>query len=191
MFNLNLIKEFKSAGMVSKRLVERVVLASEIGSMVAPAAINPALPQSDKNISGHSTAENPIADKIPEAEANPAAAPEATPSKSQKDYLMNSAKAALGVAEACMESVCEGKCFEDMNGMDQARMTEMAEMYGKLKEFKNKMEDWSKEAPAAPAVNAPAVPAAAPIATAPAAPAEAVAAAPAPAAPIMSQAPAA
>lgn len=184
MFNLNLIKEFKSAGLVSKKLTERVILATDVGQ--TPAAIDPSKAQTDVNISGHSTADSPLADKTPAAtEAEPAA-----PSKSQKDYLMNACTAAMSTAEACLESICEGKCFEAV-GLDQARMAEMTDMYGKLKEFKGKMEAWSAEPAAAAVPNAPAVPAPA---QAPAAPAEAAPVAAAPAAvpaPITSQAPSA
>jgi hypothetical protein len=182
MFNLNLIKEFKSAGLVSKKLTERVILATDVGQ--TPAAIDPSKPQTDVNISGHSTADKPLADQTP------AAAP-AAPIKSQKDYLMNAATAAMSTAEACIESICEGKCFEAV-GLDQARMAEMTEMYGKLKEYKGKMEAWSAEPAAAAVPNAPAVPA--PAQAPAAAPAEAapVAAAPAPMpAAITSQAPSA
>ena len=168
MFNLNLIKEFKSAGLVSKKLTERVILATDVGQ--TPAAIDPSKPQTDVNISGHSTADKPLADQTP------AAAP-AAPIKSQKDYLMNACTAAMSTAEACLESICEGKCFEAV-GLDQARMAEMTEMYGKLKEYKGKMEAWSAEPATAAVPNAPAVPAPAQ------APAQAPAAAPAEAAPV-------
>lgn len=158
MQNSNWLKEFRSAGLVSKTLHERIVLTT---AGEPPAPINPTLPQNDANISGHSTADKPLANNPPEAQA-PAA--EAGANKTQKDYLMSAASASIAAAEACMESLCEGKCFEAMP-MDQAKMQEMQEMHGKLKEFKGKMEQWKAE-PAADA--APVPPAAMPQNTAPA-----------------------
>jgi len=91
--NFDFIKELRAAGLVSKKLTERVVLGTEGG----PAPINPAIGQTDANISGHSTAEKPLADQQP-AEAPPAAP---APGKTQKEYLINAAKAAMSTAEAC------------------------------------------------------------------------------------------
>lgn len=56
---------------------------------------------------------------------------------------MNACKSALSAVEACMESVCEGKCFETSQ-MDQQTMAEMQGMYNMVKEWKAKMEQWSQ-----------------------------------------------
>jgi hypothetical protein len=181
MFNLNLIKEFKSAGLVSKKLTERVILATDVGQ--TPAAIDPSKPQTDVNISGHSTADKPLADQTPAAEAGTE-----MHGKSIKEHLMGASIAALNAAEAAVGMVCDFKTFP--LGFDQARQTAMTDIHNKLKEFKTNLESWMVEAAAVP--NAPAVPA--PAQAPAAAPAEAapVAAAPAPMpAAITSQAPSA
>lgn len=148
---MNVLKEFKNAGMISKKLMERVVTSND----QTPAPVNPAMAQNDANISGHSTADKPIADQDPAA-----ATPEAAPQKDQKQYLMQALKSSIQTAEACMESICEGRCFEAMT-MDPASATELQDMYSKLKEWKQKLESWTADHQAV-AGGAPGAPAGAP-----------------------------
>lgn len=140
---MDFLKELRAAGMISKKLAERVVYGTEEG----PAPINPNLPQSDVNISGHSTAENPLGEQPPKAEAEPAPAAAAAAEKTQKDYLINSAMASMKAVEACLEAMCEGKCWEDMNLQPDAGAG-MSEMLKTMKEWSAKMESWKKESEA-------------------------------------------
>lgn len=171
---MDFMKELRAAGLISKKLSERVVYGTE----EVPAPVNPSMPQTDINISGHSTANKPLEQEQPKAEPAPAA----PATKSQKEYLINSAMASMKATEACLEAMCEGKCWENLTLQPDAA-TGMSEMLKTMKEWSAKMESWKTESAAPATTTEPPMvqnqtlsqpaPAPAPAAPAPAAPAPA------------------
>jgi hypothetical protein len=143
---MDFLKELRAAGLISKKLSERVVYGTEEG----PAPINPNMPQSDINISGHSTADKPLEQEQPKAEPAPAE----PAAKGQKEYLINSAMASMKAVEACLEAMCEGKCWENLSLQPDAA-TGMSEMLKTMKEWSAKMESWKESAVVVPATTEP------------------------------------